>query len=317
MKRILCFVILAAGLPAKDRIATIEFLGYQGVDVEAVRTVLPFHEGDKIAKNLRGQAQSAVQRVTGRPATDVALICCTGDGDTSVFIGLPGTSSQAPPVRPAPGGKIEIPAMWRKLSDQMDEAEEAAVHRGLGEEEMAMGYRLSKEPAARAAELAFRDYAMQHEDLIIQVLELSGRADERAMAADALGYSARTPGQLTALVHAASDPDPLVRNEAARAIGEILEADRLAIRDVQPDAFVRMIHSGIWTDRNKASMVLEILTESRDPGLLARLQTEAGEALLEMASWQNAGWATAPRMILDRIAALRSPGVVHADLLPK
>jgi hypothetical protein len=164
-----------------------------------------------------------------------------------------------------------------------------------------------KDPAARAAELKVRDYARGHEDDLVRVLSLSSNADQRAVAADALGYGDRSTTQMAALVHAARDPDGNVRNYVTRALGEILRADPAAAAQVPPDTFIDMIRSGIWTDRNKSSGVLAGLTLSRDTELLSRLKSGAGDALLEMARWSDFGWAADARLILARIAGLPEP----------
>lgn len=295
---------LAASSFARDRIAHIEFFGYQGIDVDAVRVALPFREGDEVAQNLKEQARAAVKRVTGHDATDVTGVCCTGDGDAVIFIGLPGASSQVFAHYPAPQGEVNPPPELTALYRRMNQAEEAAIRKGLAEEDGAPGYRLLKEPGARAAELALRKYARRHEDEVLRVLASSGIADQRAMATDALGYGTRTARQMAALVHAVRDPDSNVRNNSTRALGEILRADSSAAKQISPDNFIDMIRSGTWTDRNKSSMLLWTLTQSRDPQLLARLKSEARDALQEMARWRANGWAFYARVILARIAAL-------------
>jgi hypothetical protein len=300
---LLVFALVASGF-ARDRIAYIEFFGCQGIDPDAVRKVLPFLEGDKITKNTTEQARAAVKRATGRDATNVNRVCCIGDGDSVLFIGLPGTSSQVFTVNPAPKGDAMPPPELTSLYSKMNQAEDAAFKKGIFEEDGSPGYRLSKEPAARAADLALREYALHHEDEIIRVLESSGKAEQRAMAADALGYGARTARQAAALVRAARDPDSEVRNDSTRALGEILRADPSAASQIPPDTFIDMIRSGTWTDRNKSSSVLWPLTQSRDPKLLARLKSQATDALLEMARWRTFGWAYAPRVILARIAGI-------------
>jgi hypothetical protein len=303
-RTLLLVFVLAAPMFARDHIAYIEFFGYRGLDAVAVRKALPFREGDKIPKNYKEQARAAVKGVTSGEATDVTAVCCTGDGDSVIFFGFPGTSSQAFTFNLAPQAYVlpppELTANYRK----MEQAEEAAFKKGFFEEDGSPGYRLSKEPGARAAQLAMREYALQHEDEIVRVLESSGNAERRAMAADALGYGARTTRQIAALVRAARDPDSGVRNNTTRALSEILDNDPSAAAQIAPDSFIDMIRSGTWSDRNKSSMVLEPLTKTRDPRLLAHMKSEASDALLEMARWRNNGWAYSPRVILARIAGV-------------
>jgi hypothetical protein len=300
-------LLLAAAanpLSARNRIAYIEFFGYQGIDVNAVRQALPFRDGDNLSGDLQEQAHAAVKRVTGRDATDVFRVCCTGDADSVVFIGLPGSSSRAFRLDSAPQGDAAVSAELAALSHQANEAEMKAVMSGHSAEDGAPGYRLLKEPGAKSAELAVRDYVLQHEDEIIRVLQSSAKANQRAMAADALGYAARQPRQLVALTRAVRDPDSDVRNNATRALGEILRADPSAADQIPPDAFIDMVRSGTWTDRNKGCMTLWPLTQARDKELLARVQSEAGEALWEIARWHSVGWAFCARSILGRIAGV-------------
>ena len=78
--------------PAPRKIGYIEFFGYQGLDLLAIRKALPFREGDTSRPTLKDEALSTVERVTGRKATDVFIACCTGRGELTIFIGLPGAS---------------------------------------------------------------------------------------------------------------------------------------------------------------------------------------------------------------------------------
>jgi HEAT repeat protein len=282
---------------AKDRIAAIEFFGYKGVDVEAVRRALPFHVGDARSKSLREDARKAV-----KDATDIASICCNANGDAVVFIGLPGASSHPFQYAAAPAGDVPPSPELLQAYRRLEKAEEAAIRKGNLEEDGSPGFRLLKEPAARAAGIAFHEFAVRHEDEMIGVLQGDRHANLRALAADALGFAARTPPQIAALLRAVRDPDDEVRNNATRALAEILRADATVAAQVPPDAFIELVRSGVWTDRNKGSAVLAPLTESRDPKLLARIKAEAWDELAEMARWSEAGWAGWPRTILARVA---------------
>lgn len=308
-KLLILWLGLAAGLLARDRIAYIEFYGYTGIDVEAVRRALPFREGDKRSKSIERRAREAVRRVTGRDATGVSQICCVGDGDGTIFIGLPGESSRTFIPDPAPNGDAPVAAELRKLYEKMQKAEFAAMSKGHGETEI-VGYRLMKERGAAAAEMAVRGYALKHEQELLRTLSGDRRPSERAIAADALGYGARTARQIAALVQAARDADDGVRNWAVRALSEILRADSSIASQAPAEPFLDLVRSGVWTDRNKGAMVLWPLTESRDPQLLARVRSEAWDALVEMARWRVAGWSTPARFILARAAGMPEARIV-------
>jgi hypothetical protein len=293
--------LMALSAAAKDRIASIEFFGSQGIDVDAVRKALPFHPGDPMKTMVQAQARETVKRVTGSDATNVAAVCCVKDGDTVIFIGLPGTSSRAFPLNPRPTGNLELQADLQKIYRAMKDAEDAASS-GL-ESEPPAGYRLMQDPAAHAVELKLRDAVRPHAEELIRVLSRSSDAEQRSMAADGLGYVDRSAEQIDALVQAARDPSDNVRNYATRALMEILRGDPKASSQVPAAPFIEMLHSGIWTDRNKASGVLWSLSESRDVALMATLKARAWDALLEMARWPS-DWRLEARVMLARIAGL-------------
>jgi hypothetical protein len=68
----------------------------------------------------------------------------------------------------------------------------------------------------------------------------------------------------------------------------------------------RPIPSSIWFapgfGRTATGRALMFLTQARDPRLLARLQSEAGDALQEMAPWRAVGWRLPARIVLARIS---------------
>src|SRR5260370_35959275 len=97
----------ASAVSARTRIALIDFYGVTGMDTDAVRRALPFREGDALdRKNIKRQGHDAVMRATGSDATEVATICCDPQGDTYIFIGLPGASSKKIAPNPPPTGAV-------------------------------------------------------------------------------------------------------------------------------------------------------------------------------------------------------------------
>src|SRR5215467_2449262 len=78
----------------------IDFFGNKGIDVAAVRSALPFHEGDEFPPRgvhsdpLKRQVSDLVKQITGRPATDVVFLCCDSKQNYMVYIGLQGESYQ-------------------------------------------------------------------------------------------------------------------------------------------------------------------------------------------------------------------------------
>jgi hypothetical protein len=120
----------------------------------------------------------------------------------------------------------------------------------------------------------------------------------------AVGYAQRSTRQIAALVRASRDSDPGVRDESTRAIGVLLRADATLAAQIPVADFIEMAASGNWMDRNKAAMVLDELTHSRNPQLLTQIQSQAWEPLLEMARWRDTGHAVSPRLVLGRVRGI-------------
>ncbi len=300
-------------MSAIDRrpLGEIDFFGYKGFDLAAIRSALPFREGDlfpptnvKHSDDLKRQISHAVEKAIGRGPTDIALICCDSKQNDMVFIGLPGESYEPLLFHPTPSQDVRFPKVAVALSDQMDSAWNNAVMKGHATEDDSEGYTLTKEPKARRAELAIREYALRNEALIFQVLASSSNAQHRAIAALMLGYARQSDEQVDALVRASLDSDAAVRNEAVRALEVLAGAKPDLAKRIPAEPFVRLLRSGAWLDHNKASLVLVALTKSRDPKLLMLLRTDALDSLLEMARWRSPGHAEAALTILGRMAGI-------------
>jgi hypothetical protein len=313
MRQVACVVLLGAGiLAARDQIGSIDFYGYKGIDVEAVRRTLPFRTGDAYTTQIKPEARETVQRVIGRPPTDVEAICCDQNGDRLIFIGLPGESSKPFSYSAVPTGPVRLPPELLDLQKQIEAAQHAAVSAGRSEEDHSEGYALSNnDPESRTLQLKLRAYVLQHEKEVYAVLESSSNNRNRQYAANALGYGRQSPDQIAALVAASRDPNDGVRDEAVRALWCL--ATRPEMRKlIPPDPFIGMMKSGVWTDRNKASLVLAALTESRDPNLLMRLRAEALDAIIEMARWHDEGRALAGVSIFAHLAGAPEEKVLDA-----
>src|ERR1043166_4684716 len=98
---VMLIVVAIGGEPAaSDRrpLAEIDFFGYKGLDLAAVRAALPFPEGDSFpparvkSDELKRQVGVAIKAVIGREPTDVAFVCCDAKQHYMVYIGLPGES---------------------------------------------------------------------------------------------------------------------------------------------------------------------------------------------------------------------------------
>ncbi len=305
---VLCVLPLTLLDGAEPRIATIEFFGHKGIDVAAVRAALPLHEGDELSggPEAKARVREAVVRASGSEPTDVATVCCTSDGGILLFIGLPGESYKPFAYDPAPTGHARVSTELEQLDEQLGEALAAAVQKGgdAARQDDSKGYALVKHPEARSLQLTLRRYALAHEPELLRVLTSSSDPSQRAIASQALGYARQSRRQLDALMRAARDPDEGVRNNVTRAMWVLARANNTIARQIQPDVFIEMLNSGVWTDRNKGTLVLERLTANRNPLVLARLKTTALDSLIEMTLWRESNHAYAARMLLGRVAGI-------------
>jgi hypothetical protein len=296
--------ILCAQTKPSDTIGAIDFFGYQGLDLASVRAALPVHVGSTLTEQTRPAIETAVAKTTGTKPTDVAQVCCDPKGRSMIFIGLRGETFQPFALNPAPTGTERLPAEIVKLSDRADNAREAAITKGHAGEDYSQGYALTNYPPLRALQIQERTWALAHGPEVFQVLRDSADAPQRKIASQLLGYAQQSHDQIAALVHASRDPDDGVRNNATRALGVLVMSNPKLAAQIEPDTFLAMLSSGIWTDRNKAIWLLAPMTASRDPQLLAKIRAQAFGQLVEMARWTNPGHALGARLVLGRLAGI-------------
>jgi hypothetical protein len=302
-------LLLLAACDGKT-LGEIDFFGYQGFNIDAIRSALPFHEGEsfpprvKSSDELKRMIGEKVNQVIGHEPTSISFVCCDSKQRFMVYIGLPGTSFQTAAFHSAPAGDIRFAPEAMKLHEALDNAFLKAVLRGHATEDDSEGYTLTNDPEARKRELAVREYALHNEKIVLQVLAESSDATHRAAAAQILGYGRQSDQQVDALVEASLDPDDDVRNNASRALAVLAGAKPNLAQRVPVTPFIGLLKSGSWGDHNKASLLLTALTKSRDSKVLAELRSEALDALIEMARWRSDGHAEAARLLLGRIAGI-------------
>ena len=238
---IFLLVAVASAQGQQFRIGEIEFYGAAGVDLEKVRAALPFREGDTLSKETGAQekferAKQIIKQLTGRTPTEVGPVCCDTRGGMIIFIGL---SGQPMRYSTAPKGKARFPASVNKLYDEWWNALTEGTRQGKSSEDWSQGYALSKDyPPLRAIQLRMRAYALRQNALIRGVLETAGDDDQRAKAAELLGYARSSAAQLAALVRACRDSNDDVRNNATRALVVLITSKPELARRIQPDVSV-------------------------------------------------------------------------------
>jgi hypothetical protein len=296
--------ILSAQTKPSDMIGAIDFYGYQGLNVASVRAALPVHVGSALNTQTKPAIEASIAKATGKKPTEVAQICCDPKGRLLIYIGLHGETFKPFALNRAPTGTEHLPPEIVELSSHADDALDAAILKGENGEDDSQGFTLAKNPAARALQMQERTWALAHGPELLQVLRNSADADQREIASDLLGYAQQSQGQITALVRASRDPDSDVRNSATRALGVLVESNAKLAAKIEPDTFIAMLASGIWTDRNKAIWLLAPMTAGRNPQLLAKIRAHAFGQLVEMARWTDPGHALGARLVLGRLARI-------------
>jgi hypothetical protein len=128
MRWSVAIVLIVLPAHGRDRIWDIEFFGYKGIDIEAVRKAISVHEGDEYAGDeTKKKVREAVSDAVGRDATDVQGICCDENGDRVLFIGLPGSSNKSFSYNPEPTGTARLSDEITTLQDRLNQALEAAA----------------------------------------------------------------------------------------------------------------------------------------------------------------------------------------------
>jgi hypothetical protein len=282
----------SAQTPAADTrpIATIDFFGQKTVDVEALRKRLPFHEGDKLSQRdgpaVDARVKAALSEVPHVKSVRTNVVCCAQDGGLHLFVGVQEDSSREMNFRPPPTGPVRLTPELVAQAEAMDRAIMDAVSAGKAAEDDSQGHAfLTDYPEGRAVQERTVPLAARNLELLRQVLRGSADGDQRAMAAQLLGYAPDKAAVVDDLVRAVDDAHPGVRNNAIRAL-MVFAASKAPPR-IPFGPFVQMLDAPSWTDLNKSSFALMNLGRSRDPELVALLRSRSIPALVAMARWKD------------------------------
>ena len=267
-------IALAVTCVADSRIGGIEFFGYGGLDLAAIRRALPLSEGDRWADDNREILRESVRAVAGTDATDIAVVCCDEDGDRWIYVGLAGSTSKRIHFLDEPVQPVRLAQELLLLHAKLEKTLITAVERG-GEaiqEDGSRGYALTRDATARSLELQIRKYALANGPQVFAALTDSSDALHRAIAAQTAGYAEHTAEQVHVLSRAIRDPDRVVRNNAIRALAVLASSDVELAAPIDASLFTDLLFSGTWADRHKSVAVLRSLTRSRDDRILAEIK---------------------------------------------
>ncbi|MGA1996543.1 MAG: hypothetical protein ABSH45_12260 [Bryobacteraceae bacterium] len=297
--------IVAAAEQPGNQIGTIDFFGHGSLDSARLERVLPFKPGDPLpTTELRDEAEQTISRVVDRPSVTVSSICCLADGRFSVFVGMAEASAPYIDFNERPSGDHKFPAAVLDIFKKMDQYWQAAILAGHAAEDDSQGYALLDDPDTHLEQIKLRDWARSNFQIVYKILDSSRYQEQRAYAAEALGYLKRSPRQVSALTRASFDANGGVRNNALRALAIVVKAGPDLIAEVPAERFIPLLHSPDWSDRNKTALLFETLTVSRDRAVLGALHAEALEPLREMAQWKDWRHAQSSARLLGRIAGI-------------
>jgi hypothetical protein len=306
------FVVAMQSAAAPPPIASIDIYGLRRVTAEQVQQALQLKVGDRPPEFVEA-IEKRLEAIPGVAAARVS--CITMTGKTALFAGVREKGSPALQFRPAPKGTAALPDEILRDGRAFYGALVEAIEKGDAGDDESQGHSLMHFPAARAIQERFVRYAARDAAALRDVLHNSALPEHRALAAQVLAYAPDKRAVTPDLESAMLDSDPVVRNNAMRALAIIAQyaGNHPELRiEVHAHAFVELLRSLDWTDRNKASFALMALTESRAPALLEDLREHAMPELIEMARWNSAGHAYIAHRILGRIAGMTEEAINEA-----
>jgi len=301
-------------------LGAIDLYGNRTTSSSEIRKALTFQEGDTIHFDLfDAQKREAEQKLAEIPDVRRAfltLVCCTEDRKSMLYVGIEEDASPCLQFLPEPTGTVQLSSEVSKASKEVADAWEKAVLNRDTTEDDSQGHAINSDPQLKTLQLALIPLAEAHLANLREVLRGSSDADQRAIAAQVLGYVKDKQAVVTDLVAAMRDPSSEVRNNAMRALMVFTKyTPKPPAKKIQvpSEPFLEMLNSCIWTDRNKSSAAVEELTESHDPALLTELREHALVSLIEMARWKSMLHASTSLTILGRMGGLTEGEILTAE----
>jgi len=319
MRKILTFV--ASSLPMLSvqgqeslTIGFIDFYGLRTVTESEVRELLPLTEGDLVSPDdpYDPTVELEIADALGVSRVQISWMCCPEPNVVVLHVGVEETPIPGLEYHPTPTGNAVLPREILETAEEIFTASFAAVRSGPSPEDYLEGHALSRNPEIREIQERYLLYVEQYREQLLEVLHNSGDEEQRAIAATVIGYASDKQSIIPELEYAVLDPSGGVRNNATRALIVLAiygsENPELGI-EISPDMYIDMLNSVFTNDRNKASGLLSILTSSRDPELLARINERSLLSLIEMCGWKVSSSSSC--VILERVVGLPEQDELH------
>jgi hypothetical protein len=298
-------VVATVGAYAQDQqIGIIDFYGLHKFSEPEVRFVLGLKEGDTLPPVV-APFEELLKNNLHVAEAQISVVCCDEAGKPILFVGIRENPEKPDTRKPPVRRDTALPLVVAKTYQSFLNAMESAVVAGNAGDDLSQGHSLMADSATRSLQKRFPGYAKKYLATLREVLHHSDDAEQRGMAAYIIGYAPDKRLVTRDLLAAMQDEDEVVRNSAARALAAIatLAERKPSLRiSIPATPFVRMLHSVVWTDRNKALTVLAALTTKKDPRILRELREDALGPLVEMARWKSKGHAYNAFILLGRVA---------------
>src|SRR5262245_35150552 len=192
-------------------VGIIDFYGLRQLSAEVVRAQLTVSEGDTISFSgderpaFMGASEARLTALPGVSHARLNLVCCD-NGRAIVYVGIQEQGAKAMSFRAAPEGEARLAPDIVQAEAELSKAWAEAVERGDAGEDRSQGHSLAHAPAVRAIQDRFIVYAKRDLPELRRVLRTSSNAEERALAADVLGYAPDKRAVVSDLVYGLSDP---------------------------------------------------------------------------------------------------------------
>ncbi len=197
MRRILtllAFSLLTSAVHSQESltIGIIDFYGLRAITEDEVRALLPFKEGD-LATRHDPNFELELAEALGISRVKIDVTCCSEPGVAIAYIGIEeipvlGLEYHSPPT----GGAL-LPQEILETSDEFDAIIMAAIQSGEAfdlSEDWSEGHAMAmKFPELQALQESYIVYAEQYHEQVLEVLRNSANSEQRAIAADVIGYA--------------------------------------------------------------------------------------------------------------------------------
>lgn len=247
-------------------------------------------KGDETALKMELELADKIKRKFDLAAADWTIMQFFEPSDLAIHVTLDvvekADSARRMPFKAAPKGFFKDPdgllTSWREYEEiALDLVESGsitpdadkcpAVHCPFGHSHKKL----------KPFEKVFSEGVRKNEKALVEILNQSSQMDDRASAAYLLAYLNDANKVSTLLIPAIKDPEPLVRNNVLRVLGDIAEKNKEIVLPSKP--FLEALEFPRSSDRSKAVFVVlmmsagsqqvrEDILKSSVPALLAMLQ---------------------------------------------